>query len=361
MLGHRRARIGLAVLALALGGAATSCGDGGGTSTPAGLTKAELLLSFPKSIGWAPLLVGLANHYFREEGVEITTQETEGSGFVTQQIIAGNYDFGWAAGDSVIVAASKAPDIRAVACNQEQNIFRIVTPTGSGVQTVSDLAGRTLGYTEKGGGEEPLITSSLEAAGIAGEVKLLPIGAAGPQSKAAIESGKVDAYATSFPDVASLKADGLALRDITPDKYSRTPGDCLVVMKDTLADPDKRRTIIAIGRAWAEGAVFTIANPEAALALSCPEVPAECKNKAFASEYMDQTAKLLVPLGTDIPPVGLDVEGWRITAEVLKNTGTIDTDVDVDQLVNSPEVREVATAIQDFDVDGVKADAEQSG
>lgn len=333
-------------------GSDTSAGGGGGTQS------AELLLSFPKSIAWAPLLVGLEKGYFKDQGVDITTQETEGSGFVTQQIIAGNSDFGWAAGDSVIVAASKAPDIRAVACNQEQNIFRIVTKEDSDIQSVDDLAGGTLGYTEKGGGEEPLVTSSLDAAGISDDVKLLPIGAAGPQSKAAIEDGTVVAYATSYPDVASLVADGLALRDITPEKYSRTPGDCFVVMKDTLADPEKRKAIIAIGRAWAQGANFTIANPKAALDLSCPEVPEECKNEAFASEYMDQTAKLLVPLDTSVKPVGIDLEGWQTTADVLKQTGTIDTDVDVDQLVNDPDVQEVAKAIQDFDAEAVKADAE---
>lgn len=371
MMGDWRRRTALALVVLSAGVVAAGCGDddsggdtstggGGGSETAAGggTQQAELLLSFPKSIAWAPLLVGLEKGYFKDQGVEVSTQETEGSGFVTQQIIAGNSDFGWAAGDSVIVAASKAPDIRAVACNQEQNIFRIVTKEDSDVQSVEDLAGGTLGYTEKGGGEEPLVTSSLDAAGISDDVKLLPIGAAGPQSKAAIEGGEVDAYATSYPDVASLVADGLQLRDITPEKYSRTPGDCFVVMKDTLADPEKRKAIIAIGRAWAQGANFTIANPKAALELSCPEVPEECKNEAFASEYMDQTAKLLVPLDTSVKPVGIDLEGWQTTADVLKQTGTIDTDVDVDTLVNDPDVQEVAKAIQDFDVDAVKADAE---
>jgi len=357
-----RGRRALAVAALAaalLAGCGDDDDDGGGgdTQASAGTQEVEVLLSFPKSIAWAPLLVGEANGYFKDEGVELSLQETEGSGFVTQQIIAGNSDFGWAAGDSVIVAASKDPDLRVVACNTEQNIFRIVT-TQDDVQSVADLAGKTLGYTEKGGGEEPLVKSSLEDAGIADDVQLLPIGAAGPQSKQAIESGQVDAYASSYPDMASLTADGLALRDITPEKFSRTPGDCLVMTKDTLADPEKRKQAIAIGRAWAMGAQFTIANPSAALELSCPEVPEECKNQAFAKEYMDQTAELLQPLDSKVPPVGLDIEGWKTTADVLLQAGTIEDEVDVDQLVDSPEVKEVAQAIQDFDVDAVQKSAD---
>jgi NitT/TauT family transport system substrate-binding protein len=358
-----RARRFFAVAALA-GAIFAGCGDdddsdGGGSGTQAGggTQEVEVLLSFPKSIAWAPLLVGEANGYFADENVELSIQETEGSGFVTQQIIAGNADFGWAAGDSVIVAASKAPDLRVVACNTEQNIFRIVT-TEDDVQSVADLAGKTLGYTEKGGGEEPLVQSALEDAGIADDVRLLPIGAAGPQSKQAIESGEVAAYASSYPDMASLTADGLQLRDITPEKFSRTPGDCFVMTKDTLEDPEKRELVIAIGRAWAMGAQFTIANPSAALEVSCPEVPEECKNEAFAREYMDQTAELLQPLDENVQPAGLDIEGWRTTADVLLQAGTIENEVDVDQLVNSPEVREVAEAIQDFDADAIKKSAE---
>lgn len=342
------------------GGGGSEQGGGGGTSAE-GTQELEVLLSFPESIAWAPLLVAREKGYFKDEGISIKTQETEGSGFVTQQVIAGNADYGWAAGDSIIVAASKEPDIRAVACNQEQNIFRIVTLEGSEVQSVEDLRGKTLGFTEKGGGEEPLVQSTIADAGLGDEVKLLPIGAAGPQSRRAIEDGQVDAYASSYPDIATLTAQGLKFRDITPDKFSRTPGDCLVIMKDTLADPKKRENIVKMGRAWAKGAVFSIENPSAALELSCPSVPEECKDRDFAQEFMAQTVDLLTPLDTSVPPAGIDLEGWKTTAQVLKDVGTIDKAVDVEQTVNSPEVQEVVKEIQDFDADAVKQDAEQGG
>jgi NitT/TauT family transport system substrate-binding protein len=301
----------------ALGMALAACGDddedeggGGGGETPAakGTQEVELLLSFPESIAWAPLLVAREAGYFEEEGVSVKSQETEGSGFVTQQVIAGNADYGWAAGDSVIVAASKEPNIRAVACNQEQNIFRIVTlEENSEVQSVEDLSGKTLGFTEKGGGEEPLVNSTVSDAGLEGDIQLLPIGAAGPQSRRAIEQGQVDAYASSYPDIATLTAQGLKFRDITPDKFSRTPGDCFVVMKETLEDPKKRETVVKVGRAWVKGAVFAVENPEAALEMSCPQVPEECKDRAFADEFMRQTVDLLKPLDESVPIGGLDL------------------------------------------------------
>jgi NitT/TauT family transport system substrate-binding protein len=361
------------VVVAALGMALAACGDddedeggggggGGGSTAAEGTQEVELLLSFPESIAWAPLLVAREAGYFEEEGVSVKTQETEGSGFVTQQVIAGNADYGWAAGDSVIVAASKEPDIRAVACNQEQNIFRIVTlADNSEVQSVEDLDGKTLGFTEKGGGEEPLVNSTVADAGLEGKVQLLPIGAAGPQSRRAIEQGQVDAYASSYPDIATLTAQGLEFRDITPDKFSRTPGDCFVVMKDTLEDPEKRETVVKVGRAWVKGANFAIENPEAALEMSCPQVPEECKDRAFADEFMSQTLDLLKPLDESVPIGGLDLEGWKTTADVLLDVGTIKEPVDTEQTVNSPEVQEVVDEIQDFDLEAVKQDASKAG
>ncbi|MGH2946780.1 MAG: ABC transporter substrate-binding protein [Solirubrobacteraceae bacterium] len=357
----------LCVLMVLLGALAAGCGgddDGEQSAEPggaAGIEEAEILLSFPESIAWAPLLVAREQGYFEDEGLSVETQETEGSGFVTQQVIAGNGDFGWAGADSIIIAASKEPRIRAVMCNQEQNIFRIVVPEGSPIQSVDDLAGRTLGFTERGGGEEPLVRSSLADAGITDEVELLPIGAAGPQSQQAIQSGQVDAYASSYPDISSLTAEGLSFTDITPDKFSATPGDCLVALSETLQDPAKAEVAAKLGRAWTKGAVFATANQEAALDASCKAVPEECENMEFATAFLADTVTLLQPVDESMPLGSLNPDGWQTTADVLLETESIDQEVDVDQLIASPEVTAIQEKILDFDQAAVEQEAEGAG
>jgi NitT/TauT family transport system substrate-binding protein len=358
----------LCVLVVLLGALAAGCGgdddDGeqaGESGGAAAIEEAEILLSFPESIAWAPLLVAREQGYFEDEGLTVKTQATEGSGFVTQQIIAGNGDFGWAGADSVIIAASKDPRIRAVMCNQEQNIFRIVVPEGSPIQSVDDLRGKTLGFTERGGGEEPLVRSSLADAGITDEVEQLPIGAAGPQSQQAIQSGQVDAYASSYPDISSLTAEGLAFTDITPDKFSATPGDCLVALSETLQDPAKAEVAAKLGRVWTKGAVFATANQDAALDASCKAVPEECENMEFATAFMADTVRLLQPIDESMPLGSLNPEGWQTTADVLLETETIEQEVDVDQLIASPEVRGIQKKILDFDEAAVEQEAEAGG
>ena len=336
------------------GGSAAGAGGGGGSS------QADMLLSYQESIVWAPLLVAREAGYFEDEGLEVKTEGTEGSGFVTQQIIAGNKDFGWAGADSIIIAASKDPRIRAVTCNQSQNIFRIVVKEGSDVTSVDDLAGKTLGFTEKGGGEEPLVKSSLADAGITDDVKLLPIGAAGPQSKNAIENGTVDAYASSYPDISSLTAEGMSFTDITPDKFSATPGDCLVTLDETLKDPKKAEIAAKLGRAWTKGAIFATANPEVGLDMNCKNVPDECEDENFAKAMYDDTITLLQPVDSSLTLGQLDAAGWKTTADTLLETGSIDSAVDTDTLIGAPEVKAVQEKMLDFDAAAVEAEAKEA-
>lgn len=327
------------VLAAGCGDDDDDSGDSGGGG--AELTEVKLLLSFPESLIWSSLLVAQDQGYFEEEGLEVTSEGTDGSAFVTQQVISGNVDFGWAAADSDIIAYGTDERLRVVMCHQEQNIFRIVTLADSDIQSVDDLAGKTLGYTEKGGGEEPLVNSALGDAGIKDDVKLLPIGAAGPQSRAAIEDGTVDAYASSYPDISSLTAAGLEFRDITPEKFNGTPGDCLVTRDDVLEDPDKRKIIEGIARAWAKGSLFTIEYPEETLELGCKVVPEECEDMESARLLVEDTAKLLQPLEDGAPIGSLFQDGWQTTADVLLETGAIEDAVDVAGLIASDASKEI--------------------
>jgi NitT/TauT family transport system substrate-binding protein len=343
---RRRTSAALLLPALALGIIACGGDDkGGGGGGSGGSGEVELLLSFPPSVIWSSLLVAESEGYFEEEGLKVNAEGTDGSGFVTQQVIAGNADYGWAAGDSVIVAYAKDDRLRAVMCHQEQNIFRIVTLEDSDIQTLEDVRGKTLGFTEKGGGEEPLVRAALADADLTDDVKQLPIGAAGPQSKAALEDGTVDAYASSYPDISSLTASGLKFRDITPEKFNGTPGDCLVTRDDVLKDEDGRKTIEGIARAWAKGSVFTIENPEKTLEIGCEAVPEECEDMDAARILVEDTAKFLQPIEDGAPVGSLFLEGWQTTADVLAETGAIEEAIDVTDLVASPEAKEIEEEI----------------
>lgn len=349
----------LALAVAACGGDDEESGGAAGGQTSGGTKDVELLLSFPKAIAWLPLLIAEDQGYFEDEGLNVTLQETEGSGFVTQQMIAGNSDYGWAGAPSDVIAYGKAPDLRVIACNHEKNIFSINVPGGSDIADVEQLRGKKLGITAKGGGEEPLITAVLKEYDLEGEVEIIPLGEVGAAVVKAINDGKVDAFAGGYTDIISLIAAGVDLQDITPEKYAPMPGDCLVTTKQVLEDPDKADTGVKIIRAWMKGAYFATANQEAALDISCKQVPEMCEDKErFTTPYLSATVDLLQPVDSSQPPTSLDMNGWKTTADVLFAAGALENEVDVNQLIASPEgtaVTEKAYA----EADQLKADAEK--
>ena len=352
---------GLFVLVAAL---AAGCGDDDSEGNDNGTAATEaaepqevnLLLSFRESISWTPLLVARDLGYFEEEGLTINTQVTEGSGFVTQQIIAGNEKFGWAGADSDVIAFSKQPDLRLVMCNEGQSIFRITTPADSDIQSVEDLAGGTLGISERGGGEEPLVTAALTDAGIFDEVRQVPIGGAGPTSQKALTDGEVDAWAEGYVDVVSMQS-VLELRDITPDKFSATPGNCFIMLKETLEDEETRQQAVGITRAWKKGMIFAEANPEAALEIVCGVVPEDCEDREFAAALLDMAISLYQPVNESFEPGQVDAEGVQTSAGILADNEAIDAPVDVTPLVASPEGEAVIDEWMQVDADAVREEA----
>jgi NitT/TauT family transport system substrate-binding protein len=358
--------VALTIAAVAIAG----CGGGdddepSASTTTAGkrLQEIDFLLSFPMSIYWLPLMIADTQGYFADEGLKLKFEETEGSGFVTQQIISGNFDFGSASAGDTMIAYSKDPDLRLLISPNARNIYQFVVREDSAIQSVDQLKGKKLGITEKGGGEGPIVDAALKDAGLTpGEdVRLLPVGGAGPQAKRAIETGQVDAYATSFPDIASLEADGLQLRDITPKKYSVVPGGGYLTRAEVLQDPEKRKVAVGIARAVSKGALWAEENPEAALKIACGIVPEECKDPAFAKAYLNATIDFVGFSNRKQDPSGaygvVPLEGWETAAGLLTSSGTIDKDIDVETFVASPEILAIRKEYMDFDQAAVRKDA----
>lgn len=115
-----------------------------------------------------------------------------------------------------------------------------------------------------------------------------------------------------------------------------------------------------LGRAWTKGAIFGTENPEAGLAMNCKTVPDECKDEAFAKAYYDDTIRLLQPVDESLTLGQLDPAGWKTTADVLLETGTIENAVDVDTLIGAPEVEAVQEKLLDFDAAAVEAEAKEA-
>ncbi|MGE0214318.1 ABC transporter substrate-binding protein [Mycolicibacterium sp.] len=339
--------------------AVASCGSNESSDKDGGPAALSVQLSFHEGLSWLPLPVAKKLGYFGDD-LTIDVQTANGSGYVTQQILAGNIDVGWAGAADSIVAFSKDNSLRAFMCQPPGELFQIVTRADSDIRQISDLRGRKLGITEKGGGEEPIVNAALSDAGMnptsVSDITILPIGAAGPQTLAAIQNGTVDAYASSYPDIISLEVDGLELRNITPEKYKGVPGDCLITTSSVLENPEKREQIVQFARGWTMGGTFALANYDAALNIGCEAYPADCENPEFARAYVTEFLTLSEGDGTHAFGY-VPVEDWQITNELLAQSGIVPSGLDMALLTDDELVRSVRQEADAFDTAAVEQQA----
>jgi NitT/TauT family transport system substrate-binding protein len=339
----------------------TACGDDdsgdeGAASSNGGdeVVDQPFLLSSSFGIYFLPIQVAYDQGYFEDEGLNLKVQETDGSSFVTQQIIAGNAEFGVAGAPTDIIAYEKDQNIRALSCIESQSIFSIYVPADSDIQDVTQLDGKKLGINERGGGEEPMVTAVIAENDL--DTEVVPVGQETATIVRALKDGQVAAFSSSIGTRTSIEAE-LELRDITPDKYVATPGDCLITTADVLNE--KPEVAAGIARAILKGMYFSFANEEAALEIGCKIAPEQCEGQqGYAEALLGKMMTLMQPSDPNGVPSKIEPPGWELSRDLLVQTGTLKGELDLANLISSAEVAKVEEDAFG-DVETLKAEAEE--
>lgn len=94
-----------------------------------------------------PFLLAKEKGYFDAEGLDVTIDQGEGSAATVTRIASGTYDAGFGDINAIIQQAASAPDTAPLMVYQVYNAapFSVLTRADSGIQSVKDLAGRTIG------------------------------------------------------------------------------------------------------------------------------------------------------------------------------------------------------------------------
>ncbi len=116
-------------------------------------TGAQDLTLIRFTLGWvtqgsdAPFLLAQEKGYFEEEGLNVVIDQGEGSAATVTRIMGGAYDAGFGDINAIIQNASARPGEAPVMVYQLWNRppFAIVSPKSSGIETIEDFEGRTLG------------------------------------------------------------------------------------------------------------------------------------------------------------------------------------------------------------------------
>lgn len=317
-------------------GACSSQSDSSAGAAGDGPRKVDLMVSYQRSLAFIGEIMAQENGYFADEGLDVELQASEGGTYVVQQLIAGKIPYGLASTEGTSVAASQGHQLQGIS-EADRDIILIGAPQGSGVTSVTDLAGKTLGITDPGGGEVGLVNAVLDAQGLTDQVNVVAVGAGGPAVFDALQTGKIAAYAGYTNDLAAVEAQGSTFVNILPEDFRGMPANSFVLKHD--ASSDERDTLIKIVRAWNRGTVDALNDPGTALEVGCSYVPEECTDMDTARAYLDATLRGVAPRA-DTMLGEYDYPALELQASVLAGNALGDQPIDFQKVFTNDYIEQ---------------------
>src|ERR1700712_29080 len=212
-----------------------------------------------------------AKGYFKEEGLDVTIDQGEGSAVTVSRVMSGAYDAGFGDINAIIQNAAIRPGDAPVMVYMiySKAPFALLTKASSSIKTVKDLAGKKLG-TAPGGASLKLLPLLAKKNGLDDSTIAITQVAPNLQEQILIQ-GQVDVSAvftaTSYMNLVAQKLDPdkdfrwIYYADSGLDLYSN---GVMVSAKLAKEKPEAVKGLVkAINRALKE----TMANPDAAIAL----------------------------------------------------------------------------------------------
>ncbi|MFC5466948.1 aliphatic sulfonate ABC transporter substrate-binding protein [Lederbergia graminis] len=261
---------------------------------------------------------GFAEEVFEEEGIEVEFVLSQGSNKALEFLNSRSVDFSSSAGAAALMAKAKGSPIESVYIYSKPEWTALVAKDSS-IKSVNDLKGKKVAATI---GTDPYIflLRALDAHGLsAKDVEIVNLQHG--DGAAALLSGEVDAWAGLDPHMARVEKDSgahLFFRNADFNTY----GTLNVRSKFAEDYPEYVSKVIEVyekARQWA------IDNPEETAEILAKEAQIDIEVAKLQLERNDFSAS---------KPGDVQIETIKAAGDVLKTEGVIDSDTDVDKVVN---------------------------
>ncbi|WP_082495285.1 ABC transporter substrate-binding protein [Aeromicrobium sp. Leaf291] len=313
---RRRARLPLAAVLAFVVAVTTACGGGaGGADGSKSFTLADGAQNL--SAFNAPYDVFAKDGYWKDAGLEVTPQFTQGGTQSAQLVASGKADISVVGLSSALQVAAQSPNLKIVGITGG-NIWKMAVPEGSDVQSLDDLKGKTIGVQALNTGMYLYNRAALEIDGVDPDedVKWLPIGT-GAQAAAALDSGEVDAFATYYGPyevVAGLTKEPMRL---LPTPLDELDGSGAWIVNAKVLKED-RESVVELMRGMSKTAIWAQENPEAIIQALWDEDPATKPRGQSDEEAMASTVDLVANYWGQVINAGGDGMYGVLSDEAVK-------------------------------------------
>ncbi len=226
-------------------------------------TQTSLQMGWIANVENAGEFVAAEKGYYAAEGVDLELVPGGPGVSVEPLVVSGNALVGLSQPDNVARAREQGAELKVVATTFQRNPAAVMSLATSPVPTPQDLVGKKLGIQQAG---VPIYDAFFTGLGIdPAAITYVPV----QFDPAPLVAGEVDAFVsfqTNQP--IQLRLQGIETTTFLLADYGfNLFTDAFVVAEDSLADPERRATIVKIIRATMKGWRDAIDDPEAAARL----------------------------------------------------------------------------------------------
>ena len=291
--------------------------------------EVSIAMGYIPDVQFAPFYVADAKGYYADEGLKVKIDHSDIRDALVQ-VAQGRLTFANAAGDEVLTARSQDVPIEMVFQTYQALPVAVFAKQSTGIATPEDLRGKTIGIPGRFGATYIGLRGLMYAAGMQeSDVNIQEVGFT---QAAAVREDKVDAavgYANNEPFV--LQDDGVPVNTIHVSDWITLVSNGIVTSDDFAAkNPD---TVKRFARATARGLQDTLDDPDAAFELALkyiPELPEE--RRPAELRKLKETLALWSSPGSEANGLGYsDPATWAATHQFLRESGILQSDVDVEQ------------------------------
>ena len=293
---------------------------GGGAAHPKELRLDYAYYSPPslvlKHFGWA-------EEAFKPDNIPVKWVFSAGSNRALEYLNGGSVDFASTAGLAAVLSRANGNPVKAVYVYSRPEWTALVTPKGSPIQSVKDLKGKKVAAT-KGTDAYLFLLRSLQLNGLS-KADIEHVSLQHADGRAAMDQGRVDAWAGLDPMMASSELEGgahLLYRNVDFNTYG------FLDTSETFLTryPDEVKRVIAL---YERARKWIIANPGEAAALLAQEAKISLPVAKLQLSRNDFSA----PVPGDTQVKALKEAAPILTAEALVKPG-VDIDKTIDSLID---------------------------
>lgn len=232
----------------------------------------------------APFAIASKMGWFREGGVTLDLVALPGSTDCVKNVATGELAFALPSIEPLAIIRPQGVKMKNYYTAYQGNTYGLAVAADSPIKSIADLKGKRIGVTSMASAGVIIARALVADHGMDPDrdVSIVVAGEAA-QTAALVRGKQVDALSQFDTQYVLIENAGVKMRMLDNEAIAHFPANGFVALEETLRT--RHADAVALGRAYAKGTIFAVANPEAAVRMlyeAFPQTKPTGKDEATA-------------------------------------------------------------------------------